>query len=45
MIDRVIITVKPIKDMKGIVINPKYETYLLVHDIPVLQNSVFIKPV
>ena len=36
---------KPINDIKGIVINPKYSTYLLVQDIPVVQNSVFIKPV
>ena len=40
-----IIKVKPKKDIKGIVINPRYATYFVVHDIPVVQNSIFIKPV
>ena len=42
MIDKMIIIANPTSAKNGIVTNPKYSMYLLVHDIPELQNSSFL---
>ena len=42
MIDKMMIAANPRNARKGMVMNPKYSIYLLVHDIPVEQKPSFL---